>query len=98
MHTMFANVSLSQVETTSGQRTSGDWNCWHPTRCPDATAADFRTARVVAGQPSQGWSLLCNGVVLFDDGGALLPDGAALQPGAIQPPLGAAPGLTLVRQ
>ena len=33
------------------------------------------------GKPSgQGWSLLCNGVVLFDDGGALLPDGRAVIP------------------
>jgi hypothetical protein len=28
----------------------------------------------VADQPRQGWSLLCNGVILFDDGGELLPD------------------------
>jgi len=26
-------------------------------------------------RPEQGWSLLCNGVVVFDDAGALLPDG-----------------------
>jgi hypothetical protein len=31
----------------------------------------------VADQPGQGWSLLCNGVILFDDGGELLPDGRA---------------------
>jgi hypothetical protein len=29
---------------------------------------------MVADQPGQGWSLLCNGVILFDDGGELLPD------------------------
>jgi hypothetical protein len=34
----------------------------------------------VADQPGQGWSLLCNGVVLFDDGGELLPDGRAVTP------------------
>jgi Family of unknown function (DUF5999) len=34
----------------------------------------------VASHPGQGWSLLCNGVVLFDDGGALLPDGQAVIP------------------
>jgi hypothetical protein len=28
----------------------------------------------VADQPGQGWSLLCNGVILFTDGGELLPD------------------------
>jgi len=34
----------------------------------------------VADQPGQGWSLLCNGVILFDDGGELLPDGHAAAP------------------
>jgi hypothetical protein len=33
---------------------------------------------VVSSHPEQGWSLLCNGVVLFDDGGELLPDGSAV--------------------
>jgi hypothetical protein len=28
----------------------------------------------------QGWSLLCNGVILFDDTGELLPDGRAIAP------------------
>jgi hypothetical protein len=35
---------------------------------------------MVADQPGQGWSLLCNGVVMFDDGGELLPDGQAVTP------------------
>jgi hypothetical protein len=34
----------------------------------------------VAAHPEQGWSLLCNGVVLFDDTGELLPGGQALPP------------------
>jgi len=34
----------------------------------------------MTSHPEQGWSLLCNGVVIFDDGGALLPDGRALLP------------------
>jgi hypothetical protein len=34
----------------------------------------------VASHPEQGWSLLCNGVVAFDDGGALLPGGRAVPP------------------
>jgi hypothetical protein len=33
---------------------------------------------VRAAHPEQGWSLLCNGVILFDDGCLLLPDGAAI--------------------
>ena len=32
----------------------------------------------MAGHPEQGWSLLCNGVVLFDDMGELLPDGRSV--------------------
>ena len=37
-------------------------------------------AHVIAAHPEQGWSLLCNGIVLFDDLGELLPDGRALAP------------------
>jgi len=90
MQTMFANVSASQAETALQPRTTAASTCWHPRRCPEATAPDFRAARVVAGQPSQGWSLLCNGVVLFDDGGALLPEGTALAPGVVRPGLAGA--------
>jgi len=35
---------------------------------------------VVRAHPEQGWSLLCNAVVLFDDGGCLVPDGHAVDP------------------
>jgi hypothetical protein len=34
----------------------------------------------VADQPGQGWSLLCNRVIVFDDGGELLPHGRAVTP------------------
>jgi len=34
----------------------------------------------VAPHPEQGWSLLCNGIVLFEDTGALLPDGQSIPP------------------
>jgi hypothetical protein len=52
--------------------------CIHQPQCPTAVAADRESAHVVAGHPEQGWSLLCNGVVLFDDTGELLPDGHAI--------------------
>jgi len=52
--------------------------CEHLPRCPNALASDRLAARVVAGHPEQGWSLLCNGVVLFDDGGELLPRGRVI--------------------
>ena len=37
--------------------------------------------RIAAGHPEQGWSMLCNGVIVFDDG-ELLPDGRAIPPAA----------------
>jgi Family of unknown function (DUF5999) len=59
---------------------SEDEMCQHLPLCPDAQAPDRRAARVVADHLEQGWSLLCNGVVLFEDGGALLADGHAVAP------------------
>ncbi len=59
--------------------------CGHAPACPSATALDRSAAHVVAAHPEQGWSLLCNGVVWFDDGGALLPDGRAVPPPPPQP-------------
>jgi hypothetical protein len=34
----------------------------------------------VAAHPEQGWSLLCNSVVVFEDTGDLLPDGRIIAP------------------
>ncbi len=56
--------------------------CQHRPACPDGYAPDRTAARVVAGHSGQGWSLLCNGVVLFEDGGAVLADGRAVAPPA----------------
>jgi hypothetical protein len=55
--------------------------CSHQPSCPEAGALDWAAARVVVTHPEQGWSLLCNGVVLFDDDGALLPNGEVVDPG-----------------
>lgn len=54
--------------------------CQHQPRCPGASAPDRTAACVVAAHPEQGWSLLCNGVVLFDDAGVLLLDASAVIP------------------
>ncbi|AXQ58311.1 MULTISPECIES: DUF5999 family protein [Streptomyces] len=54
--------------------------CQHQPLCPTADSADREAARVVAHRPEQGWSLLCNGVVLFEDTGELLPDGQIIAP------------------
>jgi hypothetical protein len=49
--------------------------CSHQPHCPDAAGSDRDAAHVIAFHPEQGWSLLCNGVVLFEDSGEILPDG-----------------------
>jgi hypothetical protein len=54
--------------------------CTHHPHCPPHEASDREAALVVAAHPEQGWSLLCNGVVLFDDTGELLPDGGIVAP------------------
>lgn len=54
--------------------------CGHLPRCPAADAPDRDAARTIAAHPEQGWSLLCNGVVLFEDTGGLLPGGGAVPP------------------
>jgi hypothetical protein len=54
--------------------------CTHQPQCPPADAADREAAHTVVCHPEQGWSLLCNGVVLFDDTGELLPDGRVIDP------------------
>ncbi|GAA4231085.1 hypothetical protein FHR32_004865 [Streptosporangium album] len=41
-------------------------------------ALDHEAAALVAFHPEQGWGLLCNGVVVFDDTGGLLPDGRSI--------------------
>jgi hypothetical protein len=54
--------------------------CTHEPQCPPAGNTERVAAHVIAARPEQGWSLLCNGIVLFDDGGLLLPDGRAEAP------------------
>jgi hypothetical protein len=54
--------------------------CNHFPRCPTSTARERLAAHVLAAHPEQGWNLLCNGVVAFDDGGVLLPNGEAISP------------------
>ena len=54
--------------------------CQHQTPCPSADASDREAAHVMASHPEQGWSLLCNGVVVLEDTGALLPDGRSIPP------------------
>jgi hypothetical protein len=54
--------------------------CSHTPACPTADASDREAAHTKVAYPEQGWSLLCNGVVLFDDTGEWLPSGAVIEP------------------
>ena len=66
--------------------------CQHQPRCPQSAAPDHLAARIIAAHPEQGWSTLCNGVIVFDDGGELRPDSRAITPGrpALTDPLATA--------
>ncbi len=54
--------------------------CTHSPLCPAADGPDREAAHVLVAHPEQGWSLLCNGIVLFDDTGELLPDCSIIAP------------------
>ena len=54
--------------------------CPHTPPCPEARALDREAARTVVSHPEQGWSLLCNGIVVFEDTGELLPGGDTIAP------------------
>jgi len=49
--------------------------CAHVPPCANANDARCCTAHILADHQDQGWSLLCNGLILFDDGYCLRPDG-----------------------
>ncbi len=59
--------------------------CLHLPPCPAADASDHDAARIVAFHPEQGWELLCNGVIAFEDTGELLPDGTVVAPHRPEP-------------
>jgi uncharacterized protein DUF5999 len=62
------------IARSSGRR------CTHLPCCPSADNADREAALTLVGHPEQGWSLLCNGVIVFDDTGILLPDSCTIAP------------------
>jgi hypothetical protein len=59
--------------------------CPHQPPCPPPDRPGRDAARTIACHPGQGWSLLCNGVIVFDDTGELLPDGRAVPPHRLIP-------------
>jgi hypothetical protein len=54
--------------------------CQHTPACPPADSPDREAAATISRHPEQGWSLLCNGVLLFEDTGELLPNGQIITP------------------
>ena len=54
--------------------------CSHQPPCPPADHRDRDAARTIALHPEQGWSLLCNGVIVFNDRGEILPGGRGIPP------------------
>ncbi|MFF7971123.1 DUF5999 family protein [Streptomyces sp. NPDC007905] len=51
--------------------------CSYQTSC---TAFDAGAPHTVAAHPEQGWALLCDGSIVFDDTGELHPDGSVVPP------------------
>ncbi|MFD9285701.1 DUF5999 family protein [Streptomyces mirabilis] len=77
---MQRSTQLDTATTTTGTTRLPDSLCTHTPKCPSATSSDREAAHVVASHPEQGWSLLCNGLLLFEDTGELLPDGRVIAP------------------
>jgi hypothetical protein len=69
---------LNNLASVSTVRPILRGECAHTPRCPSAEGSDRDAAQVIACHPEQGWSLLCNGVVLFEDTGEILPNGRCI--------------------
>jgi len=57
--------------------------CSRQPSCPSAGRSDRddrADAHIVSAHPEQGWYLFCDGAIVFDDTGALLPDGQVVGP------------------
>src|ERR1700709_2124963 len=88
-------------KTHEGESVQESAMCQHIPTCPGSQDAAREAARVVSSHPEQGWSLLCNGVILFEDTGELLPDCSTVNPhrGCAGPGCAAnAPGLVPARR
>ncbi|MFD7323962.1 DUF5999 family protein [Streptomyces sp. NPDC059875] len=59
--------------------------CGHRPECPSSDAGDYEAARVRVRRPEIGCSELCNGVLVFDDTGCLLPSGVVVAPRRVLP-------------
>jgi hypothetical protein len=86
-HSGLAGDPAQRTREGSGHRVAGapapcgrPEVCPHAPPCPPPETPGRLAARVIVSHPEQGWSLLCNAVVLFHDTGALLPDGSVIEP------------------
>lgn len=77
---MESSHQLDTATTLTGASRMPDSQCRHTPKCPSADSSDREAAQVVSAHPEQGWSLLCNALVLFEDTGELLPDGQIIAP------------------
>jgi hypothetical protein len=80
-------TALAPVPPATTAHPQAQSKCQHQPPCPPEDAGNRDAARVIAHHTEQGWSLLCNGVVCFDDGGELLPDGTSVAPPSSTPAL-----------
>jgi hypothetical protein len=69
----------SRIVTSRPDTARRDIMCRPRPPCAVANAPDH-AACVVASHPEQGWSLLCNGMVVFDDTGGPFPGGHSSSP------------------
>lgn len=54
--------------------------CSHEPPCPAAQAPNGEAALIIARDWFLGWARLCNGIVLWEDTGELLPNGELVAP------------------
>jgi hypothetical protein len=73
-------MTVTTLSTHRDSATRRQTGCQHFPQCPSSDAPDHDAARVVAAHPEQGWSLLCNGVVVFEDTGEILPNRTCVAP------------------
>ena len=64
--------------------------CGHHPECPPSGATDYEAARIRVRRPEIGCSELCNGVLVFDDTGCLMPSGVVVAPRRPLPRIGTA--------
>ncbi len=77
---MRSSTQLDTATTATGTTRMPRSLCTHTPTCPTAESPDREAAHIVASHPEQGWNLLCNAVLLFEDTGELLPDGQIIAP------------------